>query len=571
MQTARRLYIYLLSGIGLGVLVTGVTMLLTVLFEQLGLGPQGDLIGGGDEPIRQQLTLASALTVVALPVWLLHWRVAERSVQPDRPGAQAERTSGVRGLYFAIAMGVLLLAAASGVGTTIESIILRLTGDELDYRGIGSGLALALAAGAAWLYHFRLRTRDWAAGPMTGDGAWLPRAYLYGATFVGLLVLLPAITGAIDLVGRLLLDAPSPFAGPSEARWWAYPLAGAISGMIVGGGIWLGHTAYANRLIADAGWRGASERPALLRLAYFVAVIATTLGTAIYLVADGAGNALAAAFGVLDEPAGDPLIGLIALPVLGAVAYLGAWWYHVRQLRAESAATDVPGRVETGDRLESYPAALVGLGFGAVGLAWVIGLLIDTLLGGGQVLFGGDTMRRELAQFGPIAVVGFGVWAWQWRGVNVRWAVDPAGEAVSTTRRGMLLIVLALSVLAAIVSAGFILYRAFGSVFGISQSADALGELSLPIAGLLVAAGVALYHGTLLRRDQALRARAEQAHPAPAPPASVVLRLTGPAGTDLGATVAALRPHLPPGYALDVATTADAELAPPLPQPSESA
>ena len=40
MQTARRLYVYLLSGISLGALVIGITMLLTVLFEALGLGPR---------------------------------------------------------------------------------------------------------------------------------------------------------------------------------------------------------------------------------------------------------------------------------------------------------------------------------------------------------------------------------------------------------------------------------------------------------------------------------------------------------------------------------------------------
>ena len=117
MQTARRLYLYLLSGIGLGVLVSGLSMLLTVLLEQLGLGPRGELGFGGDDPVRQQLTLASALTVVALPVWLLHWRAVERSVAHDRPDAALERTSGVRGLYFAIALGALLLVAATGLAS----------------------------------------------------------------------------------------------------------------------------------------------------------------------------------------------------------------------------------------------------------------------------------------------------------------------------------------------------------------------------------------------------------------------------------------------------------------------
>ncbi len=116
----------------------------------------------------------------------------------------------------------------------------------------------------------------------------------------------------------------------------------------------------------------------------------------------------------------------------------------------------------------------------------------------------------------------------------------------------MLLIVHAASVLAAILSTGYIVYRLFGSVFGVEQSSDALGELSLPIAGLLVGIGVALYHAALLRRDLGLRTDAEVTPAARVVPATAMLRLTGPAEADLDAAVSALRGHLPAGYALEV-------------------
>ena len=120
MQTARRLYVYLISGVGMGMLVAGLTILLSVLFDRLGLG--GTVLGGEGDVIGQQLTLASALIVVGLPVWLIHWLAAERSVRPDRPGAALERTSDVRGLYFALALGILLAVAASGVSVVIQAI-----------------------------------------------------------------------------------------------------------------------------------------------------------------------------------------------------------------------------------------------------------------------------------------------------------------------------------------------------------------------------------------------------------------------------------------------------------------
>ena len=149
MQTARRLYVYLISGVGMGMLVAGLTILLSVLFDRLGLG--GTVLGGEGDVIGQQLTLASALIVVGLPVWLIHWLAAERSVRPDRPGAALERTSDVRGLYFALALGILLAVAASGVSVVIQAIADELIeGSQLGFTGLASGLAIALVAGAAW-------------------------------------------------------------------------------------------------------------------------------------------------------------------------------------------------------------------------------------------------------------------------------------------------------------------------------------------------------------------------------------------------------------------------------------
>jgi hypothetical protein len=552
MQTARRLYVYLLSGISLGALVAGITLLLTVLFEALGLGATGEVLFGGEDATRQQLTLASAISAVSLPVWLIHWLVAERSVSPGRPAAAIERTSGVRGLYFALAMGALLFAMATGVAGLLETIVLRVAGAETFGRSIGGNLALAMVAGAAWAYHVALRTRDWSRGPMTDAGAWLPRTYLYVATFAGLFLLLGGVTGFIELLGRFILDEPPAFIDTSSGPWWAFPLASAVTSVAVGGAIWLGHAWYANRLMLDPGWRGASERPAELRLAFYVAVLIATAAGTIYLIGDGVGNALAAALGVPDTEETGQTLGLIVLPILSALPYAIAWWLHARWMDRETEASGSPERLETGDRLQLYPVGLVGLAFGATATAWLIGILLDVVLGGERVV-SGDVWRRELAQFAPFAVLGVLAWVWRWRGAISRWAVDPIGEASSTTRWTTLLIILAVSIGAGVISIGFILYRLFGSIFGLTLTGDPISELSPPIGGALVAGAVAGYHGSLLRRDQSLRAGSEPspAEPAAAPP-RIWLRLTGPPGAQVDSQLAELRQQLPTGYALEV-------------------
>jgi hypothetical protein len=555
MQTARRLYVYLLTAISLGVLVAGLSMLLTVLFEQVGLGPSGAALFGGDEATRQQLTIASALTTVSLPVWLIHWFVAERGVRPGRPTADHERNSNIRGLYFALAMGALLAATAVALSSLLSTAVQAVAGTDVSYRNAAADLALLLVAGAAWAYHVALRSRDWGRGPISGAAAFLPRTYLYIATFVGLLMLLFGINGFIELIGRLALDEPPVFTGDESGPWWAFPLATAISQLVVGGAIWLGHTIYAWRLRADAGWRGMSERPARLRLAYFVAVIGASAIAVTYYLAEGVRNALAGLLSISDASGAGQLAGLIILPILSAIPFAAAWSLHQRQLRAEAATFDSTDRMRTADRLGLHAGALVGLVYAAVGVAWLLGLMIDVTLGASRVLTDGDVWQRQLAQFVPIALFGSALWLWNWTAIGTRYALNSSVEAAATSRRTALLLVLGGSVLAGIASLGLVLYRLFGTIFGIQLSGNVVSELSTPIGILIVAGAVAVYHGMVLRRDQELRGRSvtpampEVGTDAPAP---VILRLLGPQGGDAEAALVALRERLPAGFALEV-------------------
>ena len=83
------------------------------------------------------------------------------------------------------------------------------------------------------------------------------------------------------------------------------------------------------------------------------------------------------------------------------------------------------------------------------------------------MLAGEDFSRGQLARFLPIALVGTVVWLWSWNAIGARYRQAPAEEASATTRRASLLLVLAGGILAGIASLGVILYRLFGSVFGI--------------------------------------------------------------------------------------------------------
>jgi hypothetical protein len=555
MQTVKRLYLYLMSGITLGVLAVGLRTMLVVLFDAIGLG-RGDFIGGDPNADRQQLSLAAALIGVGLPVWGIHWWLAERGVRPGATHSDAERGSAVRALYLTVALVVLLIfGAAAGIELLRRILEGILGGDSPEFLvpDAGGNLATLLVAGIAWAYHVSIRRRDMRVGPVAGAAAWLPRVYLYGAALAGILALLQSVGNLVAVIGDTLL---APGGAVREPGAGSFQSASSLSLIVISGAIWLGHWWYAGRLVRDASWRGDSERPARLRVAYYVGIVLFAVFSVIQLSAVALSAVLVPLVGASssfgERVTGSDMVRVVGVSLVSAVPWAIAWWFHRAGLSNEAAASGDPGRVTTAIRLDLHAAALVGLGFGAVGFGRLLGMAVDVLFGGDRTL-GDGFWRSELATFVPMALIGSGVWLWRWWRIQARQAANAVAEAASTVRRTYLLIILAASVIASLGSAALVLYRFFGAILGANLGGNTVGELSTPIGVLVVAGIVALYHGQVLRRDLALRAAEIPPEEATAGAAEAQrhLVLTGPPGSDLGTALADLRACLPRGYRLD--------------------
>ena len=555
MQTVKRLYLYLMSGITLAVLAVGLRMVLVVLFDAIGLG-RGVFIGGDPNADRQQLSLAAALIGVGLPVWAVHWWLAERGLRAGTTHSDAERGSAVRAFYLTLALGLLLLFGAAAAIDLLRGLlqgILSSDSPEFPVSDAGGSLATLLVTGIAWAYHVSIRRRDMRVGPLADAAAWLPRVYLYGAALAGVLALLQSIGDLVAVIGDALLASGS---GVNEPGAGSFQAANSLSVIVVSGAIWVGHWWYSARLVRDASWRGDSERPARLRVAYFVGVILFATFSVIRLAAAALRAVLVPIFGASsafgENLTGSDMARVVGVSLVSAVPWVVAWWFHRTSLSNEAAASGDPEREDTAVRLDLHAVALVGLGFGAVGFAWLLGLAVDVLFGGNRTV-GDGFWRSELAIFVPLALIGSGVWLWRWWRIQARHTAQPAAEASSTVRRSYMLIILAASVIASLASAALVLYRLFGAILGADLGGDAIGELSTPIGVLAVAGIVAVYHGQVLRRDLALRPAevAPESATAGPPEAQRRLVLIGQPGSDLGLALADLRAHLPPGYRLD--------------------
>jgi hypothetical protein len=124
----------------------------------------------------------------------------------------------------------------------------------------------------------------------------------------------------------------------------------------------------------------------------------------------------------------------------------------------------------------------------------------------------GSALREQLAWFGSATLVGMPVWVIPWRTLQGK-AVEPgqagADSRESLVRKIYIYFFIFAATMTALASAVYIVFKLVGALLG--EPAPTLSELGQPIAFILIAIGVWVYHGGVLRRDQALTLAAQVA------------------------------------------------------------
>ncbi|MDI3340734.1 MAG: DUF5671 domain-containing protein [Sphaerobacter sp.] len=543
MRVVRPIYLYFIAAVALAMLASGLMDLLRIALEQASLALGDSLvIVGGDQDVRRELSRSVALSVVALPVWLLHWWLAERAaLRPDLAG-EAERRSLVRALFLtAVLAGSFTVSTIASV-LLVERLVVQALGGAPGPDSLAANLATLLVAGTVWAYHARVRREDTAAVAMTGAAVWVPRLYRYAAAFTGALLLIFGLAGLLGLLVEVLVGRDALVA-PSD--WWHGALAGGVARTAVGLVAWAGHWTVSLRRLRQPGWLGADERASILRrtdlyLLILVGVVGTLSLTAIFL-----NNALQWLLGVTPDPSAPGQAQRLLEPLAWALPFVATWAYHRWILLGEARGVAEAPLQATARRIYTYGVALVGLGFGSVGVAYLLGLLIDRVLGGSRTLSAPpDWFPRQVALFASFVLVGLGAWLWHWYAAARRVADDPAAERGALVRRISLFATLAAALVALLGSLAVTLYRVLTVILGVESARGLVSDVSAALGVLVVAVALLAYHASALRAD--LRER----RPPPGAAATLPLLLTGPPGADLTAVLAELQARLPDGYAL---------------------
>ena len=145
----RRIYTYLMAGLGLAAVLIGLSGTLIQLLEGLDSGIFTTVL-------RESLSGFIAALLAGLPVWLWHWQQGQRESAQPAPAGPAERRAFVRRLYLYLYIFVATLMMIGSVIFIISQALMFLM-DAREAAGLWYELAQAfsitLVAVAVWVYH----------------------------------------------------------------------------------------------------------------------------------------------------------------------------------------------------------------------------------------------------------------------------------------------------------------------------------------------------------------------------------------------------------------------------------
>ena len=473
MTSVRRWYIFLVCAISMqSVTWASISLLRNLLVRQY---------------TASAMALPIAIILIGLPVFLAHWVWAQSLAHLDPD----EHTSPLRNLYlYGMLSGFLapFIASAFDLVNVLFLMLFGVGGPTFAYGPFSEhdtilrSLAALAVLAVIWGYHQYQVKADAQVNPVKGNRATIFRLYVLSFSGVGLTLV---VLGTIHLI-RYVLYRISPGVIATEID--PAVLAADLTRLIVGLLCWVPFWRQAQLLFAGSSQeeKGSALRKFYLYAAVFGGVLGTVANVTIILAS------LFRHF--LDLPAqGDirqPLPIIISMVIL--------WAAHAEILHNDTRQASEAPRQEGIRRLYLYIVAGVGLGAFLIGLGGLVSIVIRTQAG---AVFSSD-LRSQFVWFLSALLAGLPVWILPWR--TVQRLANQRDLAANEARRSVvrkiyLYFFLFAATMTVLSGAVYIIYRLVSSSLG--ESRPTLGDLGQAIAFILIALGVWVYHGAILRRD----------------------------------------------------------------------
>ena len=490
MQTVRRLYVYGVALISLE----------TVLWGSIGLARSilaGQEIGGG----VNRLAGALSFILVGVPVFLLHWWMAQRAAMKD----VEERSSRTRAVFLYGALLATLIPVAQNILALVSrslalafSLPVRdalLGGSQL----LSDNLVAILLNGLFAAYIYSVVLADWKANPQGDAFPEVRRLYRYVWMLYGLALVVFGIQQTLGFV-LTVWDAVG-----TRIR---FLIANGITLLLVGAPLWVFAWLRIQASLSERSESGSLMRLVILYILSFIGVgsVLGSGGVALYVVLR---------FILGENMTFTGLLGEMGMPLSVALSFGGVWAYYGRLLGKEITA--LPSQAEEGEqvgqraaalrRLYNYVLALGGLTTSFIGLQLLLAFLLDVALS--QVSIWGSGLRNSLASALSSLLVGVPLWVITWRLVTREAALE--GEAGDHARRSLLrkaylYFVLFAAVMGVMFSAGALLFPLLRALLG-DPPPNLLSESLQLLKVLILFALLLVYHWSVLQSDQRLAER----------------------------------------------------------------
>ena len=479
----RRLYLYVVSAAALVLLAAGVTLLGATVLLFVFNDPTAD-------SNRPQLAIFTAMTVVALPVWSVHFWLARRFAMRD----PFERSSALRRLYLYLACLASSIAAMVAIANCLAQLLLPvLDGQAFNTLSASQFGWAAVVFAAVFAGHFWVASTDRAAVGEEGASATLRRWYMYAALLIGLLTLLVGAASVLDLSWTNLALRNA------QVLFISYAAGAALAGALMWG--------FHARAIATA--HVADDRHSTLRAVEGFIAVAVSITAALIGASQILYYALARLLGV-SHPGGTS--GNIWANAAGPASQLivfGVAWFLVQRRLTRDAASQEADRQAGVRRLYTNLACLVSLAVWAVGAAGLLWNLFEQLEAPIIGVRASD-WKDPVSLWLTLLVVGATVWIAHWR--PSPWAADRQ----SLSRKLYVWAALLGSILAVLGGGVGMINALLQQLFSSRPTVQATSNLDIGhyLAVIAVAAVVGVYHWRVLRADAAARPARTAAQPA---------------------------------------------------------
>lgn len=491
MKTIRRLYFYAVAFISFEVVLWGLIGLIRSIVNP-------DLITNSAQTLAQALSLI----LVGVPIFLIHWLWAQRASARE----EDEKNATLRAVFLYGALLATLIPVVQNLIALINRTFLgavRISYERALVGGTQSWpdnliaivLNLLLAS-----YFWSILRADWSTLTDAENFKDIRRLYRFLWVLYGLLMV---IFGAQQIL-HYIFYIPTGAIGTMGRETFI----NATALLVIGAPIWF----FSWRILQDA-LADPDEKESLLRLGILyllslsgVIVVLTAGGNLFYML-------LNRLFG--EDMAWSEFIQKIGGPISLGLPFGVMWAYYGKWLTLQISYEGQAPRRAGMKRIYFYILSSIGVTAAFVGLSSLFSFLID--FGIVDSSLSSEGIRQSLTSALAILAVGLPLWLMTWRPMQAEALEDgDTGDHArrSIVRKAYLYLVLFVSVIGGMVSAGGLVFTLVNALLG-GDNSNFINSILNTLQILILFIILLLYHLSALRKDglaraDALEARQEQ-------------------------------------------------------------